>query len=199
MDYSILTSFAMGIALSACAGFRIFIPMLAGALASHFHIIELSANMAWLSGWPSIILFATAAVAEVAAYYIPFVDNLLDTIATPLSVGAGTVLAASLLPLGHNDLLRWVLSFLAGGSAAGIIQLGTGLLRLFSSKATVGTGNVVVATSENAAAITGTVLSFIIPVLVAIALVILIVWIVIKLEQRILGKRKTRQTPTRRF
>jgi len=199
MDYSILTSFAMGIALSACAGFRIFIPMLAGALAGHFHIIELSANMAWLSGWPAIILFATAAVAEVAAYYIPFVDNLLDTIATPLSVGAGTVLAASLLPLGHNDLLRWVLSFLAGGSAAGIIQLGTGLLRLFSSKATVGTGNAIVATSENAAAVTGTVLSFIIPVIIAILLIVLIVWIVIKLERRILGKRKTRQPTTMRF
>src|SRR6476620_6822652 len=193
MDYSILTSFAMGIALSACAGFRIFIPMLAGALAGHFHIIELSANVAWLSGWPAIILFATAAVAEVAAYYIPFVDNLLDTIATPLSVGAGTVLAASLLPLGHNDLLRWVVALLAGGSAAGTIQLGTGLLRLFSSKATVGTGNVVVATSENAAAVTGTVLSFIIPVIIALLLVVLIVWIIIKLERRILGKRKTRQ------
>lgn len=199
MDYSILTSLAMGIALSACAGFRVFIPMLAGALASHFGIIHLSQGMAWLSGWPAIILFGTAAVAEVAAYYIPFVDNLLDTIATPLSVGAGTVLAASLLPLGHNDLLRWVVSFLAGGSAAGIIQLGTGLLRLFSSKATIGAGNAVVATSENAAAISGTVLSFFIPVIIAILLIVLIVWIVIKLERRILGKRKMRQTPTMRF
>src|SRR6476659_8211802 len=163
MDYSILTSFAMGIALSACAGFRVFIPMLAGALAGHFHIIHLSNEMAWLSSWPAIIAFGVAAITEVAAYYIPFVDNLLDTMATPLSVGAGTVLAASLLPLGHNDLLRWVVSFLAGGSAAGISQLGTGLLRLFSSKATIGAGNAVVATSENAAAISGTVLSFFIP------------------------------------
>ena len=199
MDASIFTSMAMGIALSACAGFRVFIPMLAGALASHFNIVHLPADMTWLSGWPAIILFGTAAVAEVAAYYIPFVDNLLDTIATPLSVGAGTVLAASLLPLGHNDLLRWVISFLAGGSAAGIIQLGTGLLRLFSSKATVGAGNVVVATSENAAAITGTVLSFVIPVILAIVLVVFIVWIVVKLQQRILGKPKSRPTRTMRF
>jgi hypothetical protein len=184
MDYSLLTSVAMGIALSACAGFRVFIPMLAGALAGHFHIIDLPANMAWLSSWPAMLLFGTAAIAEVAAYYIPFVDNILDTIATPLSVGAGTILASSILPLGNNELLRWTVGLLAGGSAAGVIQLGTGLLRLFSSKATVGTGNAVVSTSENVAAISGSVLTFFIPVLVAIVLVVLIVWIIIKLGNR---------------
>ena len=190
MDHNILTSIAMGIALSACAGFRVFIPMLAGALASHFNIIHLSNEMAWLSSWPAIIAFGVAAVTEVAAYYIPFVDNLLDTMATPLSVGAGTVLAASLLPLGQNDLLRWVVALLAGGSAAGTIQLGTGLLRLFSSKATIGTGNVVVSTSENVAAVSGSVLSFIIPVIVALVLVALIIWIIMKVANRFTGGHK---------
>jgi hypothetical protein len=199
MDYSLITSIAMGIALSACAGFRVFIPMLAGALAGHFNIVHLPTDMAWLSGWPAIIVFGTAAIAEVAAYYIPFVDNILDTIATPLSVGAGTVLAASLLPLGHNDLVRWVVAFLAGGSAAGTIQLGTGLLRLFSSKATIGTGNAVVSTSENAAAISGSILSFIIPVVIAILLVLLIIWIVTKLARRITGNRNPERKGYMRF
>lgn len=192
MDYSLLTNIAMGIALSACAGFRVFIPMLAGALAGHFHIVHLPTDMAWLSGWPAIALFGTAAVAEVVAYYIPFIDNLLDTIATPLSVGAGTVLAASILPLGDNEPLRWTVGLLAGGSAAGTIQLGTGLLRLFSSKLTVGTGNAVVSTSENAAAISGSVLSFFIPVIVAIVLVVLIVWIVLSLGKRLVGRNAKR-------
>lgn len=191
MDYSLITNIAMGIALSACAGFRVFIPMLAGALASHFHVINLPADMAWLSSWPSIALFGTAAVAEVMAYYIPFVDNLLDTIATPLSIGAGTVLAASILPVGDLEpALRWGIGLLAGGSAAGTIQLGTGLLRLFSSKATIGTGNAVVATSENAAAVSGSVLSFLIPVIVAIIVVFLIGWIVIKLGKRLVGRKQ---------
>ena len=188
MDYSLLTNIAMGIALSACAGFRVFIPMLAGALAGHFGLVDLPQSMAWLSSWPAIALFGTAALAEIAAYYIPFVDNLLDTIATPLSVGAGTVLAASILPVGDNEPLRWAVGLLAGGSAAGTIQLGTGLLRLFSSKATAGTGNVVVSTSENVAAVSGSVLSLFIPVLIAVLLLGLIVWIVVKL-----GKRVTRR------
>ena len=185
MDYSLLTNIAMGIALSACAGFRVFIPMLAGALAGHFGIISLPADMAWLSGWPAIALFGTAAVAEVGAYYVPFIDNLLDTVATPLSVGAGTVLAASILPLGDNDTLRWAVGLLAGGSAAGTIQLGTGLLRLLSSKATVGTGNALVSTSENVAAVSGSVLSLFIPVIIAILLLVLILWIVVKLGKRL--------------
>src|SRR4028118_1232434 len=99
MDYSFLTNIAMGIALSACAGFRVFIPMLAGAVAGHFNIIALPADMVWLQSWPAMICFGVAAIVEIGAYYIPFVDNLLDTIATPLSVVAGTVLAASILPV----------------------------------------------------------------------------------------------------
>src|SRR6476661_6486493 len=63
MDTSLLIQIAMGIALSACAGFRVFIPMLAGALAGHFHVIPLPADMAWLSSWPAIAVFGTAAIA----------------------------------------------------------------------------------------------------------------------------------------
>ena len=180
----------MGISLSGCAGFRVFIPMLACAVAGHFNIITLPADMQWLASWPAIVCFGTAAVAEIGAYYIPFVDNLLDTIATPLSVAAGTLLASSILPMAEQEpLVRWGVSLLTGGSAAGTIQLGTGLLRLFSSKATVGTGNAVVATTENAAALSGSLLSFFIPVLVALVLVILICWIVVKLGRKLTGKK----------
>jgi hypothetical protein len=190
MDFSLLTNIALGIALSACCGFRVFIPMLAGALASHFQLITLPTDMQWLSGWPAIICFGVAAVAEVGAYYVPFIDNALDTIATPLSVVAGTVLATSILPLSDQEpLLRWGAGFLAGGSSAGVIQMGTGLLRLFSSKATVGTGNVVVASTENAAAVSGSVLSFFIPVVIAVLVLVLIGWIVRKLSLRF-RKRK---------
>ena len=190
MDYSLLPPIAMGIALSACAGFRVFVPMLAGALAAKFNVIGLPADMAWMGSWAAIICFGTAAIAEIGAYYIPFIDNLLDTIATPLSVAAGTVLASSILPLSDQEpIYRWIIALLAGGSTAGTIQLGTGLLRLFSSKATVGTGNAIVSTSENAAALTGSVLAFVIPVVMAVLLIGLIVWIVVKLAGR-LGKIK---------
>ena len=180
----------MGIALSACAGFRVFVPMLAASIAAHFNIIDLPTDLEWLGGWPAIICFGTASIAEIGAYYIPFLDNILDTIATPLSIIAGTVLSFSIFPITEQEpLLRWGAALLAGGTAAGTIHLGTGLLRLFSSKTTAGTGNVVLATTENAAAISGAVLSFIIPVLAAILVVVLIVWILIKLGNRIFKNR----------
>jgi hypothetical protein len=59
MDYHLLTNIAMGIALSACAGFRVFVPMLASSLAAHFHIIDLPSDMNWLGNWPAIICFGT--------------------------------------------------------------------------------------------------------------------------------------------
>ena len=195
MDYSLLAHIALGIALSATAGFRVFVPMLAGALAGHFGIINLSADMAWLSTWPAIIAFGTAALLEIAAYYIPFVDNVLDTIAAPLSVVAGTVLASSILPIDQQaPVVRWAIALVAGGAAAGTIQLGTGLLRLFSSKATVGTGNFVVATTENGHAISGSLLWFVIPVVVAPFLVILVLWVLLK-AGRLLKKRRNRNLP----
>jgi hypothetical protein len=193
MDYSLVTNIALGIALSACAGFRVFIPMLAGAVAGHFNLIALPADMVWLQSWPAIICFGVAAIVEIGAYYIPFVDNLLDTIATPLSVVAGTVLAASILPVTDMEPpLRWGIGLLAGGSAAGTIQLGTGLLRLLSSKTTVGTGNAVVATTENAAAVSGSVLAFIIPVFIAVLLLFLIGWVIIKFGRKIFKRGKER-------
>ncbi len=191
MDYNLLINITMGIALSACGGFRAFIPMLAGAIAGHFNVIALPADMQWLGSWPAIACFGTAAVAEVGAYYIPFIDNMLDVIATPLSVAAGTLLASSILPVTDQEpLIRWGVALLTGGSAAGTIQLGTGLLRLFSSKATVGAGNAVVATTENAAAISGSLLSFFIPVIAAVMLVIFICWIILKPGKK-MGRRRT--------
>jgi hypothetical protein len=200
MDYSFIPAIAMGIALSATAGFRVFVPMLAGALAAKFGIINTPADMEWLGSWTAIIVFATAAIAEIGAYYIPFIDNVLDTIAAPLSVAAGTVLASSILPMGEQEpWIRWGVALLAGGSVAGTIQMGTGLLRLFSSKATVGTGNAVVSTGENAAAVGASILSFLIPVVMAVLLVGLVVWIIAKVVGRLSRTKRYSEKPTRSF
>ncbi len=181
MDTALLTSVAMGIALSACCGFRVFVPMLGASFAAHQQWFALPADMQWMGSIPALICFGTAAILEIAAYYIPFIDNLLDTIATPLAVAAGTVLAASFLPIAEfNPMLKWILAIIAGGGGAGTVQLGTGLLRLFSTKTTAGTGNAIVSTGENAAAIGGTALSFTAPVLIAVLMLFLVGWILVK-------------------
>lgn len=186
MDTQTLTSIAMGIALSACCGFRVFIPMLGASAAAYFHWFTLPGDMNWMGSLPALICFGTAAVLEIAAYYIPFVDNLLDTIATPLAAVAGTILAASFLPIAElNPMLKWLLAIIAGGGAATTVQAGTGLLRLASTKTTAGMGNSIVATGENALAISGTLLSFAVPVMIAVVFVLLIVWIWRKLLKKL--------------
>lgn len=176
MDYHIVTAIAMGIALSACCGFRIFIPMLAAAVGAYNHWLNLPADMHWLGTMPAIICFATAAIMEIAAYYFPFLDNILDAVATPVAIGAGTILALAIIPLPQDQLTRWVLAFIAGGATAGTIHVGAGFLRLFSTKATLGAGNPLVATGENAAAVAGSVLGFVIPVVIAVILLVLVIW-----------------------
>ena len=183
MDIQTFTAAALGIALSACCGFRVFIPMLAAGLASRFNLFHFAESFSWLSSTPALIALGSAAIAEIIAYYIPFVDNILDTISAPLAAIAGTLLATSILPI-DSEWMKWMVGIIAGGGGAGLISASTGLLRLFSSKTTLGTGNAVVATGENAAAVTGSLLSFVIPIGMFILFLFFFIWLIKKIVRR---------------
>jgi hypothetical protein len=99
-----LTAIALGIGLSASAGFRVFIPMLVASIAARAGIFPVLEGFQWLGSWPAIICFGTATVIEILAYYIPFIDNLLDSITTPMAIGAGTLLLTSVLPIDSGML-----------------------------------------------------------------------------------------------
>ncbi len=179
MDTGIITAVALGVGLAASAGFRVFVPMLVASIAAHFGVFPLQEGFAWMASWPAMICFGTATVLEIVAYYVPFVDNLLDSITTPLSVGAGTLLLTSVLPI-DNNMLRWVTGFVVGGGIAATVQSGSVLTRLFSSTMTGGTANPAIATGEHAAAVGTSLLSLVIPfVVVSILLIAMIVLIVL--------------------
>src|SRR4030042_415215 len=92
MEKEIITAVAIGIGLSASCGFRVFVPMLVASIAAKAGIFTVNEGFQWIASWPAVISFGTATVAEILAYYVPFIDNLLDTITTPLAVGCGTLL-----------------------------------------------------------------------------------------------------------
>lgn len=188
MDKELITAIAIGIGLSASCGFRVFVPMLIASIAAKAGIFPVTEGFQWLAGWPALLSFGTATIIEIIAYYIPFIDNLLDSITTPLAVGAGTLLLTSVLPV-DNDLLKWVTGFIAGGGTAAAIQGGSVMTRLASSKLTAGTGNAVVATGEHAAAFGVSALSLFTPVFVAIIILILTVYIVYRLFRRFSGRK----------
>lgn len=185
----LIISLAVGIALSACSGFRVFVPMLVANLATRFHVLDLSNGFEWLSSPMATYILGAATVAEIMAYYIPVVDNLLDTITTPASFVAGTILTTSFLKIDSPEL-QWTLGILAGGGVAGTIQAGTGLLRLASTKFTGGFGNAFFATFENSIAVIFSLLTLWLPVLVAVLGVLLFVFLLKKVLKRLQTKNK---------
>jgi len=92
-----ILSLLIGIGLSAACGFRVFVPLLVVSVASHTGHLHLSSGFEWMGSDAALIAFAVATVLEVAAYYIPWLDNLLDTVASPAAVIAGTLVTASLI------------------------------------------------------------------------------------------------------
>ncbi len=179
-----IASVLLGIGLSASAGFRVFIPLLVAALAGKFGWLPLTESFQWMVSWPAIICFGTATLVEVAAYYIPVVDNLLDMITTPMAIMAGTLLATSVLTV-DNDLLKWTSGILLGGGAAGVIQTGTSLLRLFTTKATAGFGNPIVATSEHVASVGTSVFSIFFPLIAGSIVLVLIIYILYRVGKKL--------------
>jgi hypothetical protein len=179
----IFISLAVGIALSACSGFRVFVPMLVANLATRFEFLHLSNGFEWLSSSTATYILAAATIGEIMAYYIPVVDNLLDTIAMPASFVAGTILTTSFLKIDSPEL-QWTLGILAGGGMAGTIQAGTGLLRLASTKFTGGIGNSFFATFENTISVVFSLLTLWLPIFVAILGVLLCVFLLKKIMKR---------------
>lgn len=180
-----LISICMGIGLSACCGFRIFVPLLASALAAKFGIISTPSGFEWMNNWTAISIFGTATIFEIGAYYIPYLDHLLDTITTPLSMVAGTLLASSFFTDIFSDLpaLKWVLGVIVGGGGAGMVQAGTALARVGSTATTGGLANPIVSTIENGFSIFFSVLSLLVPFIVALVFIgsfVVIGWFLLK-------------------
>ncbi len=190
MNIETISAIALGIGLSASTGFRVFIPLLVAGIANYTGILQLSESFLWMGSIPAIISFGVASVVEVLAYYIPFVDNLLDTIATPLSVVAGTLLMTSVFPA-ESEWMKWIAGVLVGGGAAAIIQSGSALTRLFSSGVTGGISNPLISTGEGVAATGFSILSLFIPIITAIIVLVIIFLIFGYGAKRIFKKKST--------
>ena len=172
----ILSSF-IGIGLAAASGFRVFLPLFAVSLASYLGWIPTNDNFQWLSGLPTLIVTGVATLVEILAYYIPVVDNFLDTVTVPLATVAGSVLFASqFIELGTFP--QWALAIIAGGGTAATIAAGFAGTRAASTATTAGIGNNVIATTETAGAGLMSVLSIFLPVIafiLALALLLLVI------------------------
>ena len=157
-------SIMIGVALSATCGFRVFVPLLAVNIGTRAldadgqPLIELAGGFDWLSSDIALMVFLVATLFEIGGYYIPWIDNLLDTVASPAAIVAGTVITASFIT-GMDPWLQWLLGLIAGGSAAGAVQATTVVTRASSTVTTGGLGNPIVASVETSGAFLGSALA----------------------------------------
>ena len=174
-------SILVGIGLSAACGFRVFIPPLVMSIAAMAGHLKLAPGFEWIGTWPALLAFATATLFEVIAYYVPWLDNLLDAAATPAAIVAGILVTASVVQA-MSPWLRWSLAVIAGGAAAGTVQLLTVKARALSSLFTLGTANAGVSTVEAGGAVMTSLLVLLFPILAAAVLVAsgLSVWLLLR-------------------
>ncbi|WP_298117279.1 DUF4126 domain-containing protein [Flavobacterium sp.] len=185
MNLETILSICLGIGLASASGFRVFLPVFALSLASYFNVIPLNESWAWIGGLPALISFGVAMIFEIFGYYIPFIDNLLDTIATPLAAIAGFIVMASTM-VDISPTMTTILAIIAGSGSATAFQGLTTTTRLASSVKTAGLGNPVVSTAETGTAITLSSLAIFLPILAIILVVIIfgiIYWIFKKLKK----------------
>ena len=175
-------SVVLGIGLAAATGFRVFLPMLIMSGAAYTGHLSLDDNFAWLGTPSALTMLSVAALAEILAYYVPGVDNLLDSLATPAALVAGTVVSAAVMT-DLPPMVKWTAAVIAGGGVAGLTQGVTAMLRAKSTILTGGLGNSVIASGELGGALVMSFLALAAPV-AAIALVILFLWLVVRLASR---------------
>src|SRR5215471_20497762 len=146
-NFDLVLSIVLGIGLAAATGFRVFLPMLILSGAAYAGQVSLDESFAWLGTPAALIMLSTAALVEIVAYYVPGIDNLLDTLATPGAFVAGIVVSAAVttdLP----PMVKWTAAVIAGGGTASLTHGITTILRAKSSVLTGGFGNPVIATGE---------------------------------------------------
>jgi hypothetical protein len=172
---SIVMSIATGLALAAAAGFRAFVPLLAAGLAIHFGYVEPARGFDWLGEPVVLVALSVATAAEIAAYYLPGVDHVLDLIGAPVAVAAGIVAAAGVM-VGLPDWLRWLTAIGAGGAIATAGHALNAVGRAKTGSTSGGLGNPVYSTAELGGSLLFAMLALLLPVLALIAIVVLVAW-----------------------
>lgn len=176
----LVAGLCMGVGLAAACGFRVFVPLLVMAVGARWGGLITDPGYEWVTSDAAIIGLSVATAVEIGAYYVPWIDNLLDTIATPAAVAAGSAAMATVLPE-MGPMFKWGTALVAGGGTAGLVQGATVVTRAMSTATTGGLANPVVSTGENGGALVVSILAILIPIVVAILVLVILIWAIRKI------------------
>lgn len=166
----------IGLGLAAACGLRVFVPLLVLSIATRIGAVSLGTGVHWVGTTEAMIALGVASVLEIVAYKVPWLDHVLDTIASPAAVIAGTIVAAS--QVGQvtdvSPLLRWSAALIAGGGIAGIVQTGTVSTRAASTVTTAGIANPIISALQSVASVIMSIIAVVAPILAGILVVLLL-------------------------
>jgi len=186
MTSETVISIFLGVGLAASVGFRVFLPLFALSLAAYFNLWELNENWQWIGSITAIITLGVATLLEVFAYFIPWVDNVLDSFAVPLAAIAGTAVMVSTIA-NMDPMVTWGLAIIAGGGTATAIKGASATGRLASTATTGGLANPVIGLVETGTAAVVTTASIFAP-LIAMFLVIIILVLIFSIYRKLRPK-----------
>ena len=170
----ILLSLSLGLGLAAACGFRVFIPPLMMGVGSRLDLYKLEGSFVWVDDTWAIAIFAVATLLEIGGYFIPWIDNLLDTVATPAAIIGGIFVTSASLEGELDPSAQWTLSVIAGGSVSGVIQLGTVATRAISTGTTGGLANPIISLLEAVASVLCILISLFLVAIIPIVIIFLI-------------------------
>lgn len=163
VNLQLLESIGLGLGLGVAAGFRVVVPFWVLSAAALFGHLELTSGMTWLGSSTAFVSLSIALVVEILAYSVPWLDNVIDTVALPVAAVAGTLLMA----IAANQLdpfAQWSVAIVAGGGAAATVKGLNGLTRLVSTATTGGATNLIIAGVELVGAIVISLLALVAPI-----------------------------------
>ena len=163
LNFDVLVEFLLAISLSAASGFRVFVPFLIMSGAAVLGHVDLPSQFDWVETPQALGLFSIALILEMIGYSIPWFDHILDIVATPIAILAGTLLTGSIAP-DMEPLVKWTLAIAAGGGTAGLTKLLSNLVRGGSTAISGGLTNPIYALIEVGIAIAISLLAIVTPV-----------------------------------
>ena len=172
----VLIAASTGLGLAAASGFRVFLPPFLMAVWVRIGFLDVNiegTEFEAFSSDVSILLLGVASLSEILAYKIPWMDNMLDSLATPMAGLAGVSVVAVSLE-GADPSVQWALAIIAGGGTSLSIQSATVAGRGLSSMFTLGLANPFFSLIEDIASILLIFIALLAPLVALCASMILI-------------------------
>ena len=169
-----LVAISLGLGLAAASGFRVFLPPLLLSGAINIGIVEPSGQLEMLDGWMSFSVLLLAVILEIGSYLIPWLDNVLDLVASPAAVVAGIAMMGSVIgaETSFDPIVQWTIAIVGGGGVSGTVQAGTVATRAVSTGTTGGLANPLISVFEAMMAVVVTLLALLAPLLCLIVVII---------------------------